>query len=103
LTGLDVRRARRWHLDMGQPVSWMIAADLDADGRTEALFGCDDGKLHTLGERGVKPRLLWPVALGRRVGEPILADLDGDGRPEILVAAEDGKLYGLSGNRRREK
>jgi len=88
---------------MGRPVSQMIAADLDADGRTEVLFGCDNGKLHALGERGGKPRLLWSVALGRRVGEPILADLDGDGRPEILVAAEDGKLYGLSGNRRREK
>jgi hypothetical protein len=104
-TALAARKGtdERWHLDMGRPVSRMIAADLDADGRTEVLFGCDDGKLHALGERGGKPRLLWSVALGRRVGEPILADLDGDGRPEILVAAEDGKLYCLSGNRRREK
>jgi hypothetical protein len=88
----------RWHLDLGRPVSRLIAADLDGDGRTEVLFGCEDGKLHALGERDGKPRLLWSVALGRRVGEPILADLDGDGRPEVLVAAEDGRLYCLKGN-----
>ena len=88
----------RWRLDMGRPVSRLVAADLDADGRTEVLFGCDDGKVHALGERDGKPRLLWSVALGRRVGEPILADLDGDGRPEILVTAEDGRLYCLSRN-----
>jgi hypothetical protein len=87
----------RWHIDLGRPVSRLIAADLDGDGRMELLFGCDDGKLHALGERDGKPRLLWSVSLGRRVGEPILADLDGDGRPAILVAAEDGKLCCLKG------
>src|SRR5262249_36472750 len=88
---------QRWHLDLGRPVSRMIAADLDGDGRTELLFGCDDGKLYALGERDGRPRLLWSVTLGRRVGEPILADLDGDGRPEGLVAAEDGRLDCLQG------
>ncbi|MBI3866607.1 MAG: hypothetical protein HY290_32395 [Planctomycetia bacterium] len=84
---------QRWEFDPGRPVSRMIAADLDGDGRQELLFGCDDGKLHALGERDGKPRLLWSVPLGRRVGEPILVDLAGDGRPQILVTAEDGKLY----------
>src|SRR5262249_56988089 len=72
----------RWHLDMGRPVSRLIAADLDADGRTEVLFGCDDGKLCALGERDGKPRLLWAVALGRRVGEPILADRTATAAPK---------------------
>jgi hypothetical protein len=89
--------AERWHLDLGRPLSRLIAADLDGDGRMEVLFGCEDGKLYALGEREGKPRLLWSVPLGRRVGEPILADLDGDGRPKILVAAEDGRLYCLKG------
>ena len=83
--------------ELGRPISRLIAADLDDDGRTEVLFGCDDGKLYALGERDGKPRLLWSFALGRRVGEPILADLHGDGRPTILVAAEDGVLYCLKG------
>src|SRR5207237_4615601 len=88
---------QRWEFDMKRPVSRLIAAELDGDGRQEVLFGCDDGKLHALGERDGKPRLLWSVALGRRVGEPILVDVAGDGRPEILVTAEDGKLYCLNG------
>lgn len=85
----------RWQLDLGRPVSRVIAADLDGDGRMELLFGCDDGQLHALAERDGQPRILWSVPLGRRVGEPILADVDGDGLPEILVTAEDGRLYCL--------
>lgn len=85
----------RWQIDMQRPISRMIAADLDGDGRSELLFGGDDGSLHALCERDGKARLMWSVALGRRVGEPILADIDGDGRPEILVTVEDGKLYCL--------
>jgi hypothetical protein len=88
----------RWRLDLGRPISRMVAADLDGDGRTEVLFGCDDGKLYALGERDGKPQLLWSVPLGRRVGEPILADLHGDGRASILVPAEDGVLYCLKGS-----
>jgi hypothetical protein len=88
----------RWHPDRGRPVSRLIAADLDGDGRAEVLFGCADGKPHSPGEHDGKPRRPWSVALGRRVGAPILADLDGDGRPEALVAAEDGRLYCLQGN-----
>jgi hypothetical protein len=86
---------QRWEIDMHRPVSRLIAADLDGDGRQEILFGCDDGSLHALGERDGKPRLLWSVPLRRRVGEPILVDLTGDGRPAILVTAEDGRLYCL--------
>jgi hypothetical protein len=75
----------------------MIAADLNGDGRMAVLFGGADGKLHALGEREGKPRLLWSVPLGRRVGEPVLTDLDGTGWPAILVTAEDGRLYCLKG------
>jgi hypothetical protein len=66
------------------------------------LFGGADGKLHAVGERGGKPRLLWSVPLGRRVGEPVLADLDGDGRPAVLVTAEDGRLYCLKAKGKSE-
>lgn len=89
----DATKPERWHLDLGRPVSRMVACDIDGDGRMELLFGCDDGKLHALGERDGQPRLVWSVSIGRRVGEPVLVDLDGDGRPAILVPAEDGRLY----------
>jgi outer membrane protein assembly factor BamB len=97
LLAIGIQQDERWRFDPGRPISRLIAADLDGDGRMELLFGCDDGKLYALGEREGKPRLLWSVPLGRRVGEPILADLDGDGRPAILVAAEDGVLYCFKG------
>jgi PQQ-like domain len=89
--------SQRWQLDLGRPISRMIAADVTGRGRMAVLFGGGDGKLHALGERDGKPQLLWSMSLGRRVGEPVLVDLAGDGRPTILVAAEDGRLYCLKG------
>jgi hypothetical protein len=87
--------SERWQFDPGRPISRMIAADLEGEGRMAVLFGCDDGRLYALGEREGKPRVLWSVPLGRRVGEPILVDLDGNGRPAILVTTEDGRLHCL--------
>lgn len=85
----------RWHYSMPRPLSRMITADLDGDGKQDLLFGSSDGHLHALTERSGKPQLLWSLDLKRKVGEPILADLDGDGQGEILVPVEDGKLYCL--------
>jgi hypothetical protein len=93
----DKGSRQRWQFDLGRPISRMIAADLQGDGRMAVLFGGADGKLHALGEREGKPRRLWSVPLGRRVGEPVLTDLGGNGRPAILVTAEDGRLYCLKG------
>lgn len=87
----------RWRLDLGRPVSRLIAMDVDGDGRMEVIFGCDDGKLYALGERNGQPKVLWSLSLGRRVGEPIVVDLNGDGRAAILVTGEDGKLHCLKG------
>jgi hypothetical protein len=87
----------RWSLDLMRPVSRMVAADIDADGRQELVLGSSDGNLYALAERSGQGRVFWRVALGRRVGEPVLADLDGDNRAEIVVAAESGLLYCLRG------
>src|SRR5207249_8093176 len=94
LTAVNHAGRPRWELDWKGPVSRLIGADLDGDGRWEVLFGDRHG-LHALGERGGKPQLLWTVPFDRTVGEPILADVDGDGRAEILVPVEDGRLYCL--------
>jgi hypothetical protein len=91
----------RWSIDLKRPVSRMVAADLDADGRQELVLGGSDGNLYALAERSGGARVLWVVALGRRVGEPVLADLDGDDRAEILVGTEAGRIYCLRGDRDR--
>jgi hypothetical protein len=95
LTAVNHGGRQRWEIDMHRPVSRLVAADLDGDGRREALFGCGDGKLYALGERKHRPHLLWSLPLGRRVGEPVIADVDRDGKAEILVPVEDGRLYCL--------
>ena len=87
----------RWHFPLKRPVSRIIAADLNADGKQDLLFGGHDGILYAVTERAGKPEILWSLKMNRRVGEPILVDLNSDGRGEILVPVEDGKLYCLSG------
>lgn len=84
---------QRWQLDLGRPISRMIAVELKGDGRMGLLFGGSDGQLHAVIERAGKPQVLWSIPLGRRVGEPIVAAIDNKGTPAILVTAEDGRLY----------
>jgi hypothetical protein len=99
--------SERWQLNLGRPISRMIAADLTGAGRMAVLFGGSDGRLHAVGEREGKPWQLWSIALGSRVGEPVLADLDAraegdssDGPCAILVTTENGRLYCLKGKRK---
>jgi hypothetical protein len=85
----------RWTFSLKAPVSDFITADVDGDGKAEALCGAGDGKLYALKEEKGKCTILWSVDLGRTVGSPILADLNGDSQPQILVPSEDGKLHCL--------
>jgi hypothetical protein len=89
----------RWEMQLSAPISDFASADLDGDGKIEALCGSGDGKLHAIKEKDGKPTDLWTVDFGRTTGTPILADLDGDGTAEVLVTSEDGKLHALQGNR----
>src|SRR6266850_5527344 len=85
----------RWTFSLKPPVSDFITADLDGDGKAEALCGAGDGRLYALKEDRGKCTILWSVDLGRTVGSPILADLYGDGKAEVIVPTEDGKLHCL--------
>ena len=60
----------RWLIDLRAPISRVVAADLDADGRHDLVFGGSDGNLYALAERSGQARVLWRIPLGRRVGEP---------------------------------
>jgi hypothetical protein len=91
----------RWTFSLKPPVSDFMTADLEGDGKTEALCGAGDGRLYALKENQGKCTILWSVDLGRAVGSPILADLDGDGKPKIMVPTEDGKLHCLGSAKQR--
>ena len=83
-------------LDAGarsNPLSSVLAVDVDADGRVDFVVGGADGWLYALdAETG---RLLWSLELGAPVGDPIAADFDNLGSSKILVPAADGYLYAV--------
>lgn len=78
----------------------ITAADVDGDGRPEAIFADRDGQLTACrkakpGQRAVD--IVWQKMIGDDAIVKVLAtDLDGDGRTEIVVASHSGFLAVLS-------
>lgn len=78
--------------------SGVASADLDGDGRDEAVFALGDS-LYCYGSRagsgggGRAGELRWRLRLPSRIGPPSIAAVDTTGEPAILVAAEDGFVY----------
>jgi outer membrane protein assembly factor BamB len=84
-----------WFLDLPvvrqvpSPGCW---ADVDGDGRAEAVFIFKDGFVRVYD--GMTGALRWEESLGAW-GPITAADVDGDGAEEILFSAETGLLYCL--------
>ena len=74
------------------------SADIDSDGRDEALFVMADS-LYCIGSRadGKSGAMEWQLSLPCSVGPPTIADVDGDGLVEILLAGTDGYVYCVRG------
>jgi len=90
-------RQVRWTFSLKAPVSDFITADLDGDGKAEALCGAGDGRLYALKSARATAAILWSVDLGRAVGSPILADLDGNGKAQIIVPTETASCTAWGG------
>jgi outer membrane protein assembly factor BamB len=72
------------------------SADIDGDGRDEAVFGI--GKtLYAVGttQSGKAGEIRWTLEFPGPVGPPSIADVDGNGQAEIVVVCADGHVYGI--------
>jgi len=72
------------------------SADLDGDGRDEALVVADN-TLYCLGtsKEGSRGEVRWKIKFPASVGPPTVATLDDSGRVSVLVAGADGFVYCL--------
>ena len=72
------------------------SADLDGDGRDEALVVADN-TLYCLGtsKEGSRGEVRWKIKFPTSVGPPTVATLDDSGRVSVLVAGADGFVYCL--------
>lgn len=78
------------------PVSGAATADIDGDGRDEALLSMGKA-LYCLGapEQGSTGNVCWKVELPAQIGPPTVAQLEQDGSASILVVGRDGYVYCL--------
>src|SRR5262249_55053608 len=70
------------------------SADIDGDGREEAVFGIGN-KLYAVGARRGQQagEIRWTLEFPAHIGPPSVADVDGDGRAEIVVVCGDSHVY----------
>lgn len=79
---------------MESPVKGSASADLDGDGKDEALVVIDR-TLYCLGgpRKGREGEIRWRVELPARVGPPTVVTLTRNGSPCVLVTGSDGYVY----------
>jgi len=80
------------------PTGPAASADIDGDGRHEAIIPSAEG-LHAVGMGADGARTLWRLKMPAVPSAPILADLDSDGKAEIAVVCADGYLRIIDGRR----
>jgi len=71
-----------------------VSADLDSNGRDEAIFVLGK-KLYCLGAGadGKAGRVEWDLDLPTSVGPPAIADVGGNGQASVLLVGADGYVY----------
>jgi hypothetical protein len=68
-------------------------ADVDGDGRAEAISPSSGYRLHAFHEDGSEPAL-WPKDTGGwLLASPAVGDVDGDRRQEVVAVTREGYLF----------
>jgi hypothetical protein len=74
------------------PLAGAASADLDGDGKDEAVFTGGTAAWCFGAENG-QGVLKWRVDLPCTAGPPVLADADGSGALSLLIMGADGCLH----------
>jgi len=94
--GQDALGARMSHTATAASAWRVVLADLNGDGRDEALYASYEGRLACLDRAA--GRELWEVDLGGFPYCLTVADIDGDERSEVLASSSALALYVFSGD-----
>ena len=74
-------------------LSGPAVADVDGDGRSEAIAGSSGYRLHAFGEDGREPAG-WPKQTGGwLIASPAVGDVDGDKKLEVVAVSREGWLF----------
>jgi len=88
----------RWTMPSpaGRQPSGSASADLNSDGRDEAVFTYGS-KVYCIGssEDGKSGKVLWSIDAGNIVGAPAIADIDGSGFVSIIVVDQGGTVHAI--------
>ncbi|NLB95051.1 MAG: PQQ-binding-like beta-propeller repeat protein [Armatimonadetes bacterium] len=95
LLALNADGSTRWTVSYPCKLNDVAAADLDGDGRDEAIIARSDHHVTAVDDAGKE---LWSKQLPyyRRnpiVGVVLTGDLDGDGKPEVIAGADNWRYY----------
>jgi hypothetical protein len=85
----------KWRISVPEPGTPVgtASADLNSDGRDEALVTINQ-TLCCFGEDAAgKGSVLWKITLPATVGPPSIADVDNSGKASILLVGSDGYVY----------
>lgn len=102
LRGSDGQEAWRYavtHDFRNWPIQGSVTlVDVDSNGKLDALFGADDGRLYAVhnDDGDALGNVRWTVQTkGAIASSPSVGDLTGDKKVEVLVGSNDGKLYAI--------
>lgn len=81
------------------PLTAIVAGDVDGDGEDEVIVGARSGWLYGLNVSQAEgtPNIEWTMELGAPIVNLAAGDVDGDGASELFVSIQDGQQRIIDG------
>jgi len=91
-TAMSLVWSQMFSADLG---SSPTVADIDSDGISDVIFGCDDGSVYSLA--GDSGSIQWEYQTGEMVKTtPAIRDVNDDGVLDVVVGSNDASIYILN-------